>query len=122
MPKIIDEEQVFRTVVEILTQKGYENATTKDLAAAAGMHEVTLFRKYESKVNLVARAIEHQLSRVPLAHLKYTGNLEADVAAIVDAFIETNKSHGPIMPLLLTELPRNPELVGLICCPDHCLP
>jgi len=110
MPKIIDEEKVFAAVVAVLTSKGYENATTKDLAMAAGMHEATLFRKYESKAKLAARAIEQQLSIVPFAHLQYTGNLEADLLAIVQAYIETYKTHGPIMPMLFTELPRHPEL------------
>lgn len=117
MPKIINEEEVFAAVVNVLTVKGYENATTKDLAAAAGMHEATLFRKYESKLNLIGRAIEHQFSTVPLAHLNYTGNLEADLLAIIRAYMQTNQSHGAIIPMLLTELPRHPELTEIFGAP-----
>jgi len=117
MPKIIDEEKVFAAVVNVLTTSGYENATTKDLAAAAGMHEATLFRKYESKLKLVARAIEHQFSQVPLAHLQYTGDLEADLLDIVRAYVETNQSNGAIIPMLLIEMARHPELTEIFDTP-----
>lgn len=114
MPKIIDEDKLFAAVVGVLVAKGYENATTKDLAAAAGVHEATLFRKYGSKVNLVALAIEQQMSVVPLAHLHYTGDLEADLLSIVEAYIETNRTHGAILPMIFIELPRRPELAEVL--------
>jgi AcrR family transcriptional regulator len=119
MPKIIDEEEVFAAVVDLLAKKGYENATTKAIAAAAGIHEATLFRKYKSKICLVMHAIEQQLAVVPIAAVEYTGNLEDDLRAIIEAFIETNENqrHGPILSVLLTEAPRYPELAQTLKTP-----
>jgi AcrR family transcriptional regulator len=110
MPKVIDEVSVFRTVIEMLVTRGYGGATTKEIAEAAGINEVTLFRKYGSKIELFKKAVNHLLADAPLSRLVYTGDLEADLLAIVEAYIQTNLMYGEIIPTLLAELPRHPEL------------
>ncbi len=117
MPKVIDEENVFRAVMNIVATRGYENATTKDMAVAAGIHEATLFRKYENKMKLVARAIEKQFSMVPLAKLAYSGDLEADLQSIVQAYIDTYEMYGAIILTILTEIPRHPGLAEAMSTP-----
>jgi hypothetical protein len=47
-----------------------------------------------------------------LNKLVYTGDLEADLLAIVEAYIETNETYGDIIPILLIEMPRYPDLQG----------
>jgi AcrR family transcriptional regulator len=112
MPKVIDETKIFSAALEILVSHGYEGATTQKIAHVAGVNEVTLFRKYGSKAGLFEKVIEHQLSDTPLNKLQYTGNLEADLVAIVETYIETNETHGEIIPILLIEMPRYPDLQG----------
>ena len=110
MPKIIDEEAVFAAVLGVLISRGYENATTQALAAAAQIHEATLFRKYESKARLIERAVAQQLATTPLSRVRYSGDLRADLLAIVAAYAATSAQHGEILPILLLEAPRHPEL------------
>lgn len=117
MPKVIDEANVFRTVIDKYVSHGYEGATTKEIAELAGINEATLFRKYGSKTGLFEKAISHQLSDTPLNRLVYTGDLEADLLAIVEAYMETNEMYGEIIPTLLAELPRHPELKGTFNTP-----
>ena len=112
MPKIIDETSVFRTVVDMLVSHGYEGATTKEIAEIAGVNEATLFRKYGSKAELFEKAVNHQLSDAPLNRLVYTGDLKNDLQTIIEAYLETNEMYGEIIPTLLVELPRHPELKG----------
>jgi len=112
MPKVIDETKIFGAALEILIAHGYEGATTQKIAEASGVNEVTLFRKYGSKAGLFEKAIEHQLADTPLNKLSYTGDLEADLLAIVEAYFETNEIHGDIIPILLVEMPRYPDLQG----------
>jgi len=112
MPKVIDETKIFSAALEILISHGYEGATTQKIAGVAGVNEVTLFRKYGSKAGLFEKVIEHQLADTPLNKLAYTGDLKADLLAIVDAYVETNETHGNIIPLLLIEMPRYPDLQG----------
>jgi AcrR family transcriptional regulator len=112
MPKVIDETKIFSAALDILVSHGYEGATTKKIADISGVNEVTLFRKYGNKAGLFEKVIEHQLSDTPLNKLAYTGYLEADLLAIVEAYIKTNKLHGNIIPILLIEMPRYPDLQG----------
>ncbi len=117
MPKVIDETKIFRAAIDILMSLGYEGTTTREIAEIAGVNEVTLFRKYGSKAGLFEKAIEHQLSDTPLNKVTYTGELETDLLAIVRAYIETNETYGDIIPIILIELPRNPDLQGSINTP-----
>lgn len=117
MPKIINEDDVFMAVIELLVARGYDGATTSALAAAANMHEATLFRKYGSKVGVIERAIEHQLSSTPMHAVSYTGDLRADLMTILAAYVATVAQYGEIMPMLLLEIPRHPELKGTLQAP-----
>lgn len=117
MPKIINEEKVFKAVLKLLTKRGYDRTTTSDMAAAANIHEATLFRKYGSKVGLIEQAIEQQLSTTPLKQVRYSGDLRADLIAILEAYLITVEEHGEIMPMLLLEIPRHPELKNTLQIP-----
>lgn len=112
MPKVIDETRVFEAAVELFVTHGYEGTTTKRIAAVAGVNEATLFRRYGSKAQLMEAAIDHQWQDVPLASLEYTGELEGDLTAIVDAYVATSRLRGAIVPAILVELARNEELRG----------
>ena len=48
MPKIIDDVDVFQAVMKVVSERGYTGATTREMAEAASVSEVTLFRKYGS--------------------------------------------------------------------------
>ena len=117
MPRVIDETKLLRAAIDVLMSLGYDGATTKEIADIAGVNEVTLFRKYGSKAGLFVKAIETQLADTALNKIVYTGELEADLLAIVEAYIETTETYGDIIPIILMELPRNPELQGSINTP-----
>ena len=117
MPKLIDQDKLFRTAIELLVTHGYANTTTKNIAAAAGIHEATLFRKYGSKFELIAQAIEQRLSDTPLNKLVYTGDLDVDVMSILEAYLEVSEQHGEIMPVLLFEIARDQALEKLLQTP-----
>lgn len=114
MPKVINDKAVFQAVIDVLSAYGYEKATTKLIAEAAGMHEATLFRKYRSKFNLIEQAINTIFSDVPLARASYTGDLQNDLLSIIKAYLKTSEMVGDILPILLVEISRNPELKTLL--------
>ena len=117
MPKVIDEVRIFNAALDLLVSHGYEGAITKKIAENAGVNETTLFRKYGSKAGLFEKAIEYRFSNTPLNTLVYTGDLEADLLAIVKAYIETNEAYGEIIPIILIELHRYPDLQGVFNVP-----
>ena len=117
MPKMIDDKDVFFAAINVLSVCGYESATTQKIADAAGIHEATLFRKYENKFNLIEQAIKELFLDVPLAKVAYTGDLQADLLSIIEAYSKTSELVGNILPILLIEIPRNPELKDLLEIP-----
>ena len=47
------EEKIVKATFKLLQKDGIEKATTKKIASEAGVNEVTVFRKFENKKNLI---------------------------------------------------------------------
>jgi AcrR family transcriptional regulator len=112
MPKVIDETEIFKAALAMLVAQGYEGATLQKIADLAGINEVTLFRRYGNKAGLFEMVINDRLAATPLSKLVYTGDLEADLLTMLEAYLATNEAVGDFVPIIFVELPRNPDLQG----------
>jgi TetR/AcrR family transcriptional regulator len=57
---VIKDEKILKAAMEIIVREGYDGATTKLIADEAGINEVTLFRKFHSKENILQAVITQQ--------------------------------------------------------------
>jgi len=115
MPKILEDEQIYRAVMQVVSERGYIGATTKQMADAAHVSEVTLFRKYENKAQLVKQAISFIVGQTDFASAaQYTGDIHADLLRVVQAYQDTTVKHGLFFAALFSEVSRHPELVDSI--------
>lgn len=115
MPKILEDEQIYRAVMQVVSERGYVGATTKQMANAANVSEVTLFRKYGSKQQLVKQAISSIIRQTDLASAaQYTGDIKADLTRIVQAYEDSAVKHGGFIIALFSEMSRHPELIDSI--------
>ena len=115
MPKILEDEKIYTAVMQIVAERGYTGATTKEMATAANVSEVTLFRKYGSKQKLVKQAMALIISTTDLASAaQYTGDIKADLTRMVQAYEDAAVKHGGFVSALLSEISRHPELVDSI--------
>jgi AcrR family transcriptional regulator len=115
MPKIIEDEQIFRAVIEVISERGYAGAATKQMAEAAGVSEVTLFRKYGNKAELVRQAISSIVAQTDFSSaVQYTGDLHADLLRVVHAYQESAVKHGFFLSALISELSRYPEVADAL--------
>ena len=113
MPKVITDMQIFQSVMEIIAERGYAGATTRQIAESAGISEVTLFRKYGTKAELVRRAIHALIEQTEFESLtQYTGDIRADLTRVVRAYQEAVVMHERFFFVLFAELTRYPELSG----------
>jgi AcrR family transcriptional regulator len=118
MPKVIENECVYEAVMQVVLERGYVGATTKQMAEAAGVSEVTLFRKYKNKPELVRQAIAWLMEKIDFVMLaSYTGNVEKDLMRMVQAYQDTAVQYGPFFAVILSEVPRNPELTAIVAEP-----
>ena len=81
---------ILQAVFSEFTEKGYKAATTKAIASAAGINELTLYRHFGSKRKLFITLMQ-QLSTLPDSEIKelfhVTGNLRGDLQKIGEQFL-----------------------------------
>lgn len=110
MPAAIDPQIIFNAALKTITERGYIGATTKLIAEEAGIGEVTLFRRFGNKDNLILEALKHEASTLDHAVSLYSGKLEADLNQIVSAYQALLQARAPLMLAVYTEVARHPEL------------
>ena len=112
MPKIVEDVQIYQAVMQVVSERGYAGATTKQMAEAAKVSEVTLFRKYENKAQLVKQAISSIVAQTDFGSAaRYTGDIRTDLLRVVGAYAESAVKHGIFFAALFSEVARNPELI-----------
>lgn len=118
MPKIVLDAQIYRAAIQVVVERGYSGATTRQIAAAAGISEVTLFRKYGSKAGLMKEAIAAMTSDFNLrAAATYTGDVAADLLRVAQTYQESAAEFGQFVYTVLLEVPRHPELADSLDMP-----
>ncbi len=115
MPKIVKDEEIYHAVMQVVSERGYASATTKQMADAANVSEVTIFRKYGSKQEMVKQAISSIINHTDLAtSASYTGDIHADLLRIIQAYLDSAVKHGEFISALFLEMTHHPELVETI--------
>jgi AcrR family transcriptional regulator len=104
------QQAILDAVATCIGRHGFRGATTRRIAREAGVNEVTLFRRFGSKAALLEAFFRREASFVEAEAVRYTGDLEADLAGIAAAYLGLAARRGGLFPLLLAELPRDPAL------------
>jgi AcrR family transcriptional regulator len=110
----VDDDRILDAAIAVVVAHGYSGATTREIAAQAGINEVTLFRRFESKAKLVQAAIHRDIAETTAALQAPTGDLEADLLAVLDRYCATYSAHGALPLVIILEVTRNPEFADLI--------
>ncbi|MDE6189109.1 MAG: TetR/AcrR family transcriptional regulator [Clostridia bacterium] len=74
-------KKIIDAMMEIILEKGYTGATTKDVAERAGVNECTLFRKFKEKKEIVLAG---------MALPEYRPNISADTFANIKWDLESD--------------------------------
>ena len=64
----------------VIGERGVKGATTRLIAERAGVNEVTLFRKFGTRSQLIRAAIENRFAAVRDEYVGHTGDLQHDLA------------------------------------------
>ncbi len=73
----VTEDKLLDAAVAVLAKRGYDGATTREIADQADVNEVTLFRRFRSKENLVEAVLARNRDR-SLEMLESVLSAEAD--------------------------------------------
>ena len=120
MPRSVPDAQILDAVVQVVGERGYAGATTREIARAAGINEVTLFRRFGSKAQLLSAALNREVDAFfeDLGPL-HTGDLEADLVRIVRRYRAVASRFGALAPVILAEGRSEPELAEVMRIPHR---
>jgi AcrR family transcriptional regulator len=117
--QVVDEtrERILRAAAEIITERGYTRATTKSIADAAGVNEVTIFRHFGSKRNLLSEMI-HRHSALPdlttIIENQLTGDYRQDLIHLGTVFFTAITERKEALRMMLCEANELPEIKEVI--------
>ncbi|MGD8456360.1 MAG: TetR/AcrR family transcriptional regulator [Anaerolineales bacterium] len=105
-------QRIIDAAVELGSQVGYAKATTKAIAEAAGVNEVTLFRHFGTKENLFLAAVEQYggPAIAPAIEAQFTDDYHKDMIMLGNLLMKVFLERGEMMRLLLCESAHFPEV------------
>lgn len=107
-------ERLLEATYQLISEKGYLGATTREIAASAGVSELTLFRKFGKKERLFEEMLKSYTFLPRLQHLLtdiHDLPLGEGLTAIGVRLLETLRERKPMFRILLSEMAHYPEKV-----------
>jgi AcrR family transcriptional regulator len=104
--------RILEAAAMIFAEKGYARATTRAIASAAGVNEVTLFRHFGSKRNLFAAVMQVFGGPAVAADLeaRLTGEYRADLEVVGRALLKALLERKDTLRLMLCEASHFPAV------------
>jgi AcrR family transcriptional regulator len=104
--------RILEAAAHVFGEQGYARATTRALAAAAGVNEVTLFRHFGSKQNLFAAVMEEFAGPALSAEwsAQLTGECRQDLITIGDHLMQVLLQRKAPLRLMLCEAGHFPDV------------
>lgn len=101
---------ILDATVQLFAEQGYGGLTVDGVAALAGVSKATIYRRYDSKLELVVAAMSCFAAQKREA--LDTGTVEGDLRGVLDSLVEflTRTEAGSALPTLVSEALRYPEL------------
>ena len=110
-------DKLLRATLELVSDKGYLGATTREIAALAGVSELTLFRKFGKKEKLFEEMLESYtfLPRLrDLVEEAYEKPVREGLSLIGERFLRALQERRPLVQIMLSEMSHYPEQVRRI--------
>lgn len=104
-------DRILQAAAAVYAELGFRGATTRRIATAAGVNEVTLFRIFGSKSALLDEVLQAGSSQIPVTHLPET---PADPAREVTRWCAAHLAHlragRSLIKKVMSELDERPEI------------
>jgi len=110
-------EKLLEATLELMSEKGYLGATTREIASLAGVSELTLFRKFGKKERLFEEMLK---SYTFLPRLKdliedvHEMPVKEGLNTIGTLFLRTLRERRPLAQIMLSEMSHYPQKVRRI--------
>ncbi len=111
-PKVDTKERIIQAAIVVMAQSGIGGATTREMARVAGVNEVTLFRHFHNKEQLL-RSVAQYMTRQQIEVLsridECTGNLRLDLLHYAKIYNDMLEEYQALVRVFIGEAERYPE-------------
>jgi len=101
-----NKSKLMLATIDLMAEKGYKGVSTKEIAAAAGVSEMTLFRNFGSKKNLLDQAVDHYHYSIEMTNMfaeKVIWDLGADLLVISQMYHEIMNRNRKLFLIVLSD-------------------
>lgn len=105
--------RILDAALELMYERGYDGTTTRAIAASADVNEVTLFRHFGSKRNLLMAVIDRETEvaeEVKDAQFAFSGDLEADLRMAGERMAHEMVARAKLVKIIMMEASKDPEI------------
>jgi AcrR family transcriptional regulator len=109
-------QRIIEAAAQVFAEKGYARATTRALAAAAGVNEVTLFRHFGNKQSLFAAVTEQYAGPAVTTALEaqLTGDYHRDLLTVGSQLMQVLLERKEVLRMMLCEASHFPEVQAVM--------
>ena len=104
-------DEILTAAADVFAQHGFRGSTTRRIADAAGVNEITLFRQFGSKEALIREAMKHLSQSAGLSTLpKVPSDPETELTEWSESFIQHLRLRSSIIRKTMGEIEERPEM------------
>lgn len=104
-------DEILAAAGAVFAQHGFRGSTTRRIADAAGVNEITLFRQFGSKEVLIREAMRHMTQSVGLHALpEIPVDPETELTGWSESFIKHLRLQSSIIRKTMSEVEERPEM------------
>ncbi|MFM9278677.1 TetR/AcrR family transcriptional regulator [Paenibacillus jiagnxiensis] len=106
-------DKILLSTLDLMAEKGYKTVTIKEIAAAASISEMTVFRTFGSKKAILDAIVDHYLSSAPIEQINpknLTYELEQDLNMISELYHNVLNRNKKIYLISIMERKTMPEI------------
>jgi len=112
-------QKILDAAIRVFASEGYSGATTRKIAEVADVNEVTLFRKFKSKENILRAVITINRNVIlktldSVLRMEKEEDIETCLRTLGMSLMEIMRERVNIMVILIAEGRRNPEIAAIL--------
>lgn len=104
-------DEILAAAAQVFAQHGFRGSTTRRIADAAGVNEITIFRQFGSKGALLREAMQHMTESAGLTELpEIPSHPERELTEWSESFIQHLRLRSSIIRKTMGEIEERPEM------------